>query len=453
MTTYVNASCQCELNAFRVTFDTTFLPISNEICHCSTCRHSSGQMALCHVAIEGVPLNRANGLSVHSSRSSSRSGFRNIDDIERSSSRPRKETGIHHHPSPTLALNAGCIARPILEVGEEHEMPYDLGDMTAYKTSPDVTRYFCTSCSAQLFWVHHMDDGDVWKVAVGVLDRTEGVVKRGIHIWVGDTLDGGVADQLRVIGGIKMPRYREIAGGEELVLGWRADCFTRTYESSAEPTSSGGQLKAFCHCRTISFVVSRPSEVSLFPSAAYPDLLYPYGVSRMSEIVNSNDEKWWLRPKLSLHPTKYLAGHCMCRFCRQCSGFEIQSWAFIPLANILAPGSTNSLCLEVDEKRPAGLKQFISSPGEYKEFCGTCGATVFSWKAGTPDLINISVGLLDEENSGARAEDWLEWHRERVSHQEKALSPSLAKALQEGIKHFWNQIDSTFLVDPTDALT
>ncbi|KAF9480592.1 hypothetical protein BDN70DRAFT_832540 [Pholiota conissans] len=375
MTTYVNASCQCELNAFRVAFDTASLPISNEICHCSTCRHSSGQMALAHVTIKGVPLVRANGLSVHSSRSP---------------------------------------------------------NTTTYKTSPDATRYFCTSCSAQLFWVHHVNGGDIWNVAVGVLERTEGVVRRTHHIWVGDTLDGGAADHLQVVAGLRLPRYKEGEGSEVLPVGWRADRLA----CAAENPTTKEQLKAFCHCGNVSFIITRPSEASFAPSAAYPDLLFPYNVSHMSKIINANDEKWWLRPKSSPHPTKYLAGHwhCVCSRCRLGGGFEIQSWTYVSRANVIEVGSEEPIELVHEADRPKGLRQYSSSPGKYREFCSTCGATAFWWHANRPDLIAVAIGLLDQGKDGVRAEEWLKWHKERLSFIENAkMSSGAVQGLKEGM--------------------
>jgi hypothetical protein len=312
---------------------------------------------------------------------------------------------------------------------EPEPVPYDLDDLTPYKTSPDVIRYFCVSCSAHLFWVRHKDGGDSWDVATGALHKTDGVVNIGYHIWVGDTLDGGLADQLRTIDGKELPRYKEERESEELPVGWRAPSITGKQIDAKEDD----QLRGFCHCGTIGFAITRPSESSALPSSSYPDLLCAYDVSHLTKIANSHDEKWWLRPAGSLTPTKYLAGHCMCGTCRRSSGFEIQSWVFIPLENIVNPVSNMPLCLETEEERPQGLKQYISSPGKYREFCGTCGAMAFAWQADVPDLVSVSVGLLDEKDSGARAENWLEWHKRRISFEEKAISRAVAKGLEAGL--------------------
>ncbi|KAF8882516.1 Mss4-like protein [Gymnopilus junonius] len=414
MTTFVDATCQCELLRFRVTFATDSLPITDDLCHCNTCRHTSGQMAVHRVSIQGVPLER----------------------FENTSRMPTPGPGNHwqgHANHGTGNANGNSLHPPtILEPFEiniaDPEEPLDLNDLIAYKTSKDVTRYFCSSCSAHLFWVHHQPDGDHWAVAVGALERTEGIVKIGYHIWVGDTLDGGMADHLRSIEGVPLKRYKEALGSEELPLGWK----DKSILEKKQPDQN--KLQAHCHCGKITFDITRPTEASTEPSSPYPDLLCPYDVTHLSKITNPHDEKWWLRPTNSPLPTKYVAGHCMCPFCRRSSGFEVQSWAYIPLVNIVEPGSGMPICLEEESKRPKGLKQYISSPGIYREFCETCGASAFWWRADVLDLVAVSVGLVDEASVGARAEDWLEWQKNRVSYIERAVSRSLGKALEDGLK-------------------
>ena len=60
---------------------------------------------------------------------------------------------------------------------------------------------------------------------------------------------------------------------------------------------------------------------------------------------------------------------------------------------------------------PSILTSYESSPGDLREFCINCGATIFWHDKWSPDLINVSVGLL-------RAEEWLDWWTDRVSFSE-----------------------------------
>ncbi|KAH9483467.1 hypothetical protein JR316_0002935 [Psilocybe cubensis] len=420
--TYVNASCHCGLNAFRVAFKTESLPITDDFCHCTTCRHVSGQLAIHQTSIFGPPLAREPSRRQSRSQSASRSVSRQRSD----EGLPQLNGSANGNGNTTPAL----LSPPTIEITSAPDVPYDLSDLTKYETySPNVTLYFCSSCSALLFWVPHrpFEKEEHWTVSVGALERTEGIINLGYHIWVGDTVDGGLAHHLRTVDGKQLTLFKEGPGSEKLPTGWTAS------EQPEQPGSEDDDvLHAHCHCGTIKFDITRPTEASTLPSAPYPDLLYSHSTSHLSKISNPQDEKWWLRPVDTPTPTKYLAGHCMCNTCRLTSGFEIQSWAFIPLANIVSPDTCIPLSLAEEDRRPVGLKQYIASTGKYRESCGKCGATVFSWQIDTPDLVSVSVGLLDDKN-GARAEDWLDWHTKRVSFKEKAVSQSIAKGLEDSM--------------------
>lgn len=416
MTTYINASCHCGLNSFRVAFETDSLPIQDNICHCSTCKHASGQLAIHYVSIVGGPLKLVHELG---SRSASRNTFReehNHRGFGNGQEQGHRDKSTLWAPTPHIS-----VAVP--------EIPLDLGDLVEYQAhSPNIIRYFCRSCSAHLFWVRRISAEELsWSVAVGALERTEGIVKPAYHIWVQDTLDGGLADHLRAIDDVPLIRFKEGPGSEELPSGWNT-------VPSREPHTSKDLLKAYCQCGAIQFAITRPSEPSFNPSVPYPDLLYSHRTTHLAKLTNMKDEKWWLRPANSMLPTKYLAGHCMCNSCRLTTGFEVQSWAFVPLVNIVTPHTLEPISLDMEGRRPTGLTQYLTSPGKYREFCGTCGATVFSWGADFPDLVSVSAGLFDEKKVGARAEGWLDWHKNRVAYQEKALSRAVANGLEQTLK-------------------
>lgn len=376
-----------------------------------------------HIPIKGLPLQRThnNGLSVHSSRNQSR--------VESQTKDEESSQTVSHHGNIVSTTN-GKLTPPSISV-EEAETAYDLGDLTGYKSSDDATRYFCKSCSAHIFWVPNNRDG--WMVTVGVLEKFKDIFNNPCHQFIGDTRDGGLADHLRVVDGVKLPRYKDTIGSVEVPFPWKSSDVDDESQDSKDHENTANQLEGYCHCGAISFSITRPTDASLAPSAAYPDLIHRHEGSRLSTISNIRDEKWWLRPPSSPSPTKYLAGHCMCTFCRLASGSTIVSWAFIPLANIVQRDTDIQLNLSNESQRPTGLKRYIASPGEYYEFCASCGATVFSWQTGTPDLIHVAVGMLDEKG-GARVEGWLEWHRDRVSYKEKAFDNSFARGLEEGLK-------------------
>jgi hypothetical protein len=372
--------------------------------------------------------------------------------------------------------------------GGECVSPGGDGDLVPYQTSENAVRYFCSTCSAHLIFRYlgkpseegGEREGAYWCVAAGALERTEGIVEPGYHIYTEDTLDGGLADHLRSIGHLKLPRYRRQPGSELLPLGWKA---TKNPEGVDDNT-----LHFACHCKTLQFKITRPNVQSTLPHAAFPDLLYPYDITHLAKLRNSGDVKWWLRPLGSSEPTKYFAGHCACTYCRLTSGFEIQSWVYVPRGNILdmdgqpialqeveedeltevqeamkklgvaSPSSASeesqaaaAASLEPAGARMPGLKQYISSPGRYRESCHKCGATAFAWQVGRPDLICVAVALVDETQDGARAESWFDWCLTRVGFIEQAVSPMTVGGLAAGLKAVKEEKESGKSVDNTTS--
>jgi len=184
------------------------------------------------------------------------------------------------------------------------------------------------------------------------------------------------------------------------------------------------KLEGQCHCGGVKFYITRPNADSKNVQSPFSDLIVPY---HLASPENPKNETWWLRD----NDTKYLAGTCTCRSCRASSGFEIQPWAFVPKCNIKKEDGSP---LDYDM---GTLKRYESSKDIWREFCGCCGATVFWHCKERPDLIDVSVGLLDPKE-GARVEGWLDWWTGRVSFEEMAVSRSLVASLEEGLK-LWGE--------------
>ena len=249
-------------------------------------------------------------------------------------------------------------------------------------------------------------------VCTGVLGGAEGVVG-GVqsHIFVGNTGDGGLRDWIP-----DMDAWEGFTNqSEKLEHGWKGDGVKASAESAKE-------LQAYCHCKGVRFKITRPDESSARLVAPRGDIVGPPTTNKG---VSGDDTAWWLRE----NGTKYLGGTCACDECRLASGFDIQAWAFVPKANIK----------QLDGKpldfNIGTLKRYDSSEGVYREFCSKCGATVFWHSDSRPDLIDVSVGLLDAEE-GARAESWLGWKTERVSFEEEAQHKDLIARLSAGLKRW-----------------
>ncbi|KUJ10717.1 uncharacterized protein LY89DRAFT_249520 [Mollisia scopiformis] len=202
--------------------------------------------------------------------------------------------------------------------------------------------------------------------------------------------------------------------------GEKAEFVPENSLQTLEKISSGDKLKAQCHCGGVKFYITRPNEASKKVQSPFPDLQVPY---HSHSNANPENKTWWLRD----NDTKYLAGTCTCTSCRQNLGMEIQTWAFVPKCNIFKEdGSPLDFHLGT-------MKTYPSSEGVFREFCGKCGATVFWHCEERPELIDVSVGLLDLEE-GARVEGWLDWWTDRVSFEEMAVSRSLVASLEDGLK-------------------
>lgn len=380
--------------------------------------------------------------------------------------------------------------------------------LVAYRASQRHERLFCRTCGCHVFW-RTDGGGDVsWAVATGVIEGLVGgdcgteadddvdplEPQYARHINVPSTRDGGLAVFLPEINGRAVDSSSSFPSSSSPRSRWE-DHFSPNDAVPPHPhtiveAQDKDILPASCHCASTTFHIQRPNARSTLPRRGYTDLMYPFCSTRAEVAANLGDEKWWLRPppereegereeereeREGVKPTRrYLAGTCACRSCRLVSGFEIQAWAFVPRANIflhlpsspsssslppssssLPPSSSSStspftiLPLSFQTPLPPTLASYPSSPHVIRHFCTTCGATIF-WRrddAGdSSDVVDVSVGLLDAgAGGGARAVEWLDWWRGRVSFAEEAgtgrwgsvrqRAEGLVTSLEEGMMH------------------
>ncbi|EAQ90042.1 predicted protein [Chaetomium globosum CBS 148.51] len=279
------------------------------------------------------------------------------------------------------------------------------------------TRYFCSTCGCHIFRARHPSptapsEEWKWEVATGTIidaPASSRVPETSHHQHTNATNDGGLSPWLQ------------------------APPPSHDTDSPPPPDENNNDtLRASCHCTSITLLIARASPSPLNPNSPYPDLLLPYTTTPLPTILNPSHEKWYLRPtntnidanadtntssipsppqanNAHAHvPYRYLAGTCACQLCCLTSGFEIQTWAFIPRRNIAIRGSSSSSSSSIPvpaapsplfpppspppsslnhatyqpldfSHLPAGvpLKKYESSPGRAREFCAVCGATVF----------------------------------------------------------------------------
>ncbi|KAK9419666.1 putative CENP-V/GFA domain-containing protein [Seiridium unicorne] len=116
------------------------------------------------------------------------------------------------------------------------------------------------------------------------------------------------------------------------------------------------KLHATCHCSAFQCYLTRPSPEFPKPSA--------------------ERGKWWLAM----------------------TDFEVISWAYVPAYNLFTPDGSL-----LDPSNDPALKNYDSSPGIHRDFCGACGSPVFSGKdARDVQIWDITVGLLQSDGPGPR---------------------------------------------------
>ncbi|KAI8951527.1 hypothetical protein F4801DRAFT_601111 [Xylaria longipes] len=374
------------------------------------------------------------------------------------------------------------------------ERPGSIEGLKEYHSTTEmIMRFFCATCGCHVFWKlqsplmdqphRQVEDGALataeqkewWAVATGVVIGVHGdggeepsdgdsemLMRYAKHINMAGTGDGGLSLFIRNIGelqGLKVidnqdpshssppqPAKEKLEGSD---LSVDIEAFSRGDEKEQK---EGDVLEAFCHCRTVQFQITRPNVASKLPRSIYSDLIVPFHTGS-PQAQNPEDNKWWLRPKLSCRSvetetteedqlTRYLAGTCACRSCRLTS---VSRYRHSPTSTNEA---TDIVPLDFATLPPDILTSYESSQGVRREFCSRCGATVFWRDRWRPELIDVSAGLLDAAE-GARAESWLDWWTGRVSFAEDAengrtgetakRARSLIEGLEDGLGSYHGQ--------------
>lgn len=375
--TYVKARCFCRSNEFLVSFLTATLPQASHLCHCSTCRHTTGQLGVDGAIIATAPL-----VSV-----------------------PDDETPIE---------------------------PADLSKLSTYNVTPRLTRFFCYTCGAYMLCRLQLEaDKFIWGISTGSLERTEGIVQLRSHVFVKPTKDGGLSKHYRAINRVELPRYAGW-GSKNLAEGEKVELLPSDWEDKdllALKKRSSPEINAHCHCRQISLRLTRPSQED-----------------------SEDPSKWWIIPgeedsgyPSGRKPPRFFGAHCFCSSCRLSHGAIISSCILVPHTNVLLEDGSNITISPSSSARPKNLTQYSSSPDTYREFCSTCGASVFWWTlkkqsivpvddgASEPVYFSLSAGLMDEEEGGALSEAWVSWS-ERVGYPEDALDKAVVEAVQNGLR-------------------
>ncbi|OHF00689.1 amino acid adenylation domain-containing protein [Colletotrichum orchidophilum] len=278
----------------------------------------------------------------------------------------------------------------------------DLSALRKYPFSKHFDVYSCWTCSSQLFARgHNPNVGPL--VTTGALENIPGLVKYDNHMFIGDTIDGGLSPWLpRVENRDTVKRWKGHRNSEEVPFDWpiSKSVPASRLNASASPSST----PFHCHCKGIQLSLRSATDLEADP--AKPST---------STCVD---------PKT----LKFKACCDSCNSCRQQFGSDIIAWTFAPLTHInfsSEPASAPSqfpqtisalkeaVQSETKDPRLGTLAVYNSSPEVERYFCSTCSASVFYAVYNREDMVDIAVGLLDHPD-GARAEGLLAWIHELV---------------------------------------
>lgn len=124
---------------------------------------------------------------------------------------------------------------------------------------------------------------------------------------------------------------------------------------------------------------------------------------------------------------KYHASLCMCRSCRLCVGQPLTAWAVrIPLDRVV-PNDGKPL----DNSLFGTLRRYRSLECRSRDFCGTCGASIFSYTTGRESIVDVAVGILLRSIGGVRARSWLGWDVDDIYHGGDVVDENLLETVKE----------------------
>jgi hypothetical protein len=290
-----------------------------------------------------------------------------------------------------------------------------LEQCTAFASSDDHNRYFCSTCGTKTFIQVHRPGEERWTALSGAIDPPDGtqnVNKIHQHEFVGDAGDGGVAPLMTKIGGRDVPSFNtsdskgeEFSNQELIQLAKKAD--------SLAPLDKDALLTAECRCGGVSLRIHKADHKATDTPARFT----PSG---------END--------------RYTARACVCRDCRLHQGVTTAFWWYLPYASVINPHTNlevaHCAATQTEEGKKANqglnLTHYMrpAKDGDwdsYRAFCKTCGASVFYDFSDRPTVTNIAAGLVKAEE-GIMARRWVSWEWGATSHPDSYIDQEIRDA-------------------------
>lgn len=282
----------------------------------------------------------------------------------------------------------------------------DVSKLKSFAFTPRANLLFCPTCSTPMFWQLTAEPGCPLGALTGSLVNEEICpIRFTEQSFVGDTTDGGASVWLK----------RANADGYECsrFKGEADDCVPEDALPRDWPTTdtlvgfekrTGDSVAIRCKCRGVDLVLRR-GDYSGLAKEQLP---------------------WNVDPDTH----KLSAIFCGCDSCRLQGGLDIWYWTYFDMKHLSAtqgdaayPRSKHELKEFIDRKDPVigSLAYYASATraGVLRFFCSTCSATVFFGEDERPELLDVSVGLLDAPD-GARAEGFLSWSFGQIEFKEDA---------------------------------
>ncbi|KAF2724511.1 hypothetical protein K431DRAFT_281939 [Polychaeton citri CBS 116435] len=329
----INAKCRCGNFDLPITLPAADFPLKAYLCHCDSCRHMTGTLALMVIFLKPT----------------------------------------HFQPPQEV-----------------------LDKLKSFVFSKRITQYHCPTCGcftiASVKKYPDDDDSEIsWDVATGTLESADAsaLAVQG-HEHLQDTLDGGFADFFPKANGKPIDRWPSHFGDDdELPPFWRDEKVKRFSPTSTKPGDPSKRLHAHCKCGGVDLWVARPSAKSDISTAPLPDVIVPATGEEPADASKASEDAWWHRA----NGTKYLASLCVCDSCRLVSGMEVVEWTFVPIANI----SLDAEGKKPLDFTAGTLKAYKSSSDVTRYFCNGCGALVFYTCQDRPQVLDLAVGLIAAE--------------------------------------------------------
>ena len=284
--------------------------------------------------------------------------------------------------------------------------PQSIAKCTAYPSSKEITRYFCSTCGSQIF----MQNSDGWFAYAGCLEQSP-ESKRKQEPWphdllkvdylgyAGDTQDFKHPALLMTLQGAEVPVYRQGPDQNEMA---REEIQALAKAPPSVARGPSDVLQAQCHCGSVSLQIRRHT-------------------------WETDREAGYIPP--DGHKDKYVAGFCACRSCRLGIGASsLCPWVYVPPENVFTADG-QPVNFSVHGPSAPGLQDHRSTAGEVRRsFCKTCGASFFWWSDGRPQVVDIAAGIL-RAPEGLAASNWL-WWRSRLSSEEENTDRQIVDVLR-----------------------